>query len=223
MRCTTATVGTPAQAPTRLGHVWTGTDAERWEVVQLELSDDGVQATGTQVGVDPEPYRLDYDLDARTGFITRSLDVRVMAERWSRRLLLRHDGVGGWSWDVQEQGTCELPAPGAAAELAGELTPARDCDLGLSPLTNLLPVRRHRLRQPGTRIDLVVVWVSVPDLALYPYRQRYEHVRSHDQGSTVRFVDLGLTPGFVADLELDADGLVHSYPDLARRASPMAG
>jgi hypothetical protein len=60
MRCTTATVGKPAQAPTRLGLVqrlilWTGTDAERWEVVQLELSDDGVQATGTQVGVDPEP------------------------------------------------------------------------------------------------------------------------------------------------------------------------
>jgi hypothetical protein len=212
--------------PARLGCVqrlivWTGTDAERWEVAQLELSDQGVQAAGTQVAVDPEPYRLDYRLDARTGFVTRSLDLRVTAERWSRRLLLRHDGAGQWSWTVEEQGSSRLPPPGDAPELAGELAVAADCDLGLSPLTNLLPVRRHGLHVRRTSVDLVVAWVSVPDLVLRPYLQRYEHVGSDDRGSTVRFVDLGGEGGF-ADLQLDVDGVVDVYPGLARRAAKAA-
>jgi hypothetical protein len=33
----------------------------------------------------------------------------------------------------------------------------------------------------------------------------------------VRFASLGIDEGFVADLELDRDGLVVSYPQLARR------
>jgi uncharacterized protein len=200
--------------------LWTGTDAERWELAQVEISDTGIQAAGTQAGVDPEPYRLDYELDARSGFTTRSLELRVSAERWWRRLRLRHDGSGGWDWDAEEHGPGEPPTAGAAPELARELTEARDCDLGLSPLTNLLPVRRHGLHRPGSRVDLVVAWVSVPDLALLAYRQRYEHVRSDNGGFTVRYVDLDLSEGFTADLELDTDGLVKNYPGLARRAVP---
>jgi len=49
--------------------------------------------------------------------------------------------------------------------------------------------------------------------------QRYEHVRRTAHGSVVRYVDRGLFDGFEAELELDADGLVVRYPELAMRVA----
>jgi uncharacterized protein len=197
--------------------VWSGLDAERWEVVELSLGDDGLAARGTQVGVEPLPYRLDYVLEAPDNFVTRLMDVRVRGDRWSRRLLLRHDGRGGWSQDVELDGTLELEPAGVGRGSMDELVEARDCDLGLSPLTNIMPVRRNSLTDASKGIDIVVAWISVPDLGLRPYRQRYEFVRRSGHGSIVRFIDLGLSEGFTADLMLDADGVVEVYPGLARR------
>lgn len=74
-------------------------------------------------------------------------------------------------------------------------------------------MRRLRLAEAHDAVDLVTAWVSLPDLRLHAYAQRYEPL-----GATrVRFVDRGLSPGFTAELELDADGLVVLYPELARR------
>jgi hypothetical protein len=102
-----------------------------------------------------------------------------------------------------------------AATLGGAL----DCDLGFSPLTNLMPVRRHGLHEHDGAADFVMAWVSVPDLEVFASAQRYEHVRREGSKAVVRFVDRGRFAGFTADLELDADGLVLTYPDLARRVS----
>ena len=57
----------------------------------------------------------------------------------------------------------------------------------------------------------MMAWVSVPALAVLRSEQRYEPIDAR----TVRFV--GLDSGFTADLELDADGLVVRYPQLAER------
>jgi hypothetical protein len=101
-----------------------------------------------------------------------------------------------------------------AAGLGGAL----DCDLGFSPLTNTMPVLRHGLhRQPG-RVDLVMVWISVPDLGVHAFHQRYENLGGERGGAIVRYasVEEGRET-FTADLELDHDGLVRHYPGLARR------
>ena len=46
------------------------------------------------------------------------------------------------------------------------LDQALDCDLAYCPLTNLMPVLRHRLhREPG-RHDLVMAWVRLPELTV---------------------------------------------------------
>jgi len=44
-------------------------------------------------------------------------------------------------------------------------------------------------------------------------------VRRTAHGSVVRYVDRGLFDGFEAELELDADGLVVRYPELAMRVA----
>ena len=178
--------------------VWQGIGEWRAEAARVDLGPRGLEATGTQIGADPAPYRLDYELEVGSGWITNRLSVQVTSAVGERRLLLEHDARGSWRSDGE-------PAPA----LAGAL----DCDLGLSPLTNVMPVRRHALHEREGVAEILAAWVSVPDLSLHASRQRYEHVRP----GVVRFTDLGVHEGFTAELELDADGLVLLYPDLARR------
>ncbi|MGH8986744.1 MAG: putative glycolipid-binding domain-containing protein [Acidimicrobiia bacterium] len=196
--------------------LWSGTDAWRAEAASLDLTARGVRAIGTQLGGDPLPYRVDYALDASDGFMTRRFDVRAAGTGWSRRVELTHGGDGAWTCAAEHDGDVHLPPPGVDA---GSLEGALDCDLGFSPLTNLMPVRRYGLHEHTGAADFVMAWVSVPDLEVFASAQRYEHVRRRGSTAVVRFVDRGRFAGFTSELELDADGLVVVYPDLARRVS----
>jgi len=82
-------------------------------------------------------------------------------------------------------------------------------DLGFSPLFNSIPVLRDDLHRGGAPRDYVMAWVSVPDLSVERSEQRYEPL----EPGRVRF----RAGTFVADLELDAHGLVRSYEGLAER------
>jgi uncharacterized protein len=193
--------------------LWRGLDEWRAEAACVDLDDRGVRATGTQLGVDPVPYRLDYELDASDGFVTRTLEVEATGGGWTRSMRLERDG-GVWRCVTEEEGEAPLPPAGGEVAALGE---ALDCDLGFSPLTNTMPIRRHALHESPGAEDFVMAWVAVPELGLHASAQRYEHVRRHDDGAVVRFVDRGLFEGFTAELELDSDGLVRVYPGLARR------
>jgi uncharacterized protein len=194
---------------------WEGTDGWRAELAEVELGTGGLLATGVQLGDDPRPYRLDYRLDALDGFRTRRLEIELRSGEAQRSLDLRRD-AGVWSWRRTVDGRPEAPSSPVDSE---PLSEAEDCDLALSPLTNLMPIRRAGLSSGTGALDLVCAWVSVPDLTVRPYRQRYEHVRRESGGSTVRFIDRGPAAGFVADLALDTDGLVLDYPGIARRVA----
>jgi hypothetical protein len=115
----------------------------------------------------------------------------------------------GW---VTRAGQVDLPAPGGGTAALGD---ALDCDLGLSPLSNTMPILRHRLHERPGAADLTMAWVSVPDLTVHRSLQRYEHVRRTPDGAVVRFV----SGNFTAELLVDADGFVVDYPQLARLTS----
>jgi uncharacterized protein len=192
--------------------VWSGVGEWRAEECRLEIASGGVRAQGTQIGVNPVPYRMDYRLDAPANFITSRLEVEVTGLDWSRRLVLTHDGSGAWGIEAGATADPGLPPPGGNPSLvAGAL----DCDLGLCPATNLMPVVRHGLHLGPGEQDFLMAWVSVPDLGVHPSRQRYEHVRMTEAGAVVRYV--GEHRDFVGELEFDEDGVVIFYPDLARR------
>jgi hypothetical protein len=169
---------------------WQGLEEWLAEHSRINLWDVGVAASGVQLGVEPEPYRLDYHLDAPRDWITRRLDVDASGDGWRRSLLLEHDGAGSWT---------------------PELDGALDCDVAFSPLTNVMPIRRHGLHETAGSHDFAMAWVSVPDLAVHRSPQRYEHLRP----GVVRYI--ALDGDFTADLELDAEGLVVRYPRLAER------
>jgi uncharacterized protein len=95
------------------------------------------------------------------------------------------------------------------------LTGALDCDLGLSPVTNMMPVLRHGLLGGGGPIEFTVAWVAVPALAVRGDGQRYRHLRSADDHHVIRYE---ATDGsFAADITVDAEAVVIDYPGIARR------
>ena len=92
---------------------------------------------------------------------------------------------------------------------------ALDCDLGLSPLTNSMPVLRHRLHEGGGPIDFVMAWVSVPDLSMHAAPQRYTFVRTERSARIVRFESLD--DPFTAEISFNDFGMVIDYPGIAQR------
>jgi uncharacterized protein len=193
--------------------IWTGVEEWLTESAAVELGEGGLRATGTQLRADPLPFRVDYRLDATDGFVTRELDATSVGEGWRRTLALRHDGSGAWRAEVDDEG--EVPG-GRWDGALPDLPEALDIDLEFSPLTNTMPILRHRFHQGGSG-DFLMAFVPGPSLRIEASRQRYEHVRETPAGAVVRFVSLD--SGFTADLELDADGLLAFYPRLARRVA----
>jgi hypothetical protein len=196
--------------------VWTGVEEWLTETAAVELTGDGLRAIGTQLGADPVPFRVDYRLEAPEDFVTRELELTATAEEWRRHLVLRHDGSGGWSAEVEDDG--EVPGGRWEGELP-DLSEARDIDIQNSPLTNTMPIRRHGFQEGGAG-EFLMAFVVTPVLRVRASRQGYEHVRRSDGGAVVRY--LSLDGDFRAELELDEDGLLLVYPRLARRVEPGA-
>jgi uncharacterized protein len=167
--------------------VWRGLEEWLAEAAEIRLEDDRLSARGTQLGAEPRPYRVDYELTTGEGWITERLHVVA----GNRELDLRR-GEGGWTVD---------------GEARPDLASALDCDLQNSPVTNTMPI----LREDGGPADLVMAWVAVPDLEVHVSRQRYEPM---DDGR-VRYVSRD--SDFTAELELDEDRLVVRYPRMAER------
>jgi hypothetical protein len=169
-------------------------------------------ASGVAIGSAPIAYRVDYQLETQDDFITSGLLVTTKGEGWSRNLDLRRSPSGEWSIRTEMDGFLALPEPGGEE---AEISEALDCDLGLSPLTNSMPVLRHGLLRGGGPLEFLMAWVSVPDLAVYASRQQYTFVGKQGDVAIVRY--RSLDSDFVADLSFDSDGLVMDYPGIGRR------
>jgi uncharacterized protein len=170
---------------------WRGLDEWRAEGCRIERDSDGLRAVGVQLG---SSYQLDYGLETGPELYTRRFVVTVKDAEGERGILLeRSEEDGAWT---------------ANGEPLPHVEGALDVDLALSPLTNYMPAARLG-DEPR---DHVMAWVDVPSLDVTRSRQRYEPIGPR----SVRFV--GLDDGFTAELDLDSDGFVLHYPELAARA-----
>ena len=171
--------------------LWRRLDLPGHEVARLVRRDEGWDLAGTAVFAGPEPCRLDYVVRCDRGWHTRSavvtgtigrqpVDVRVEVEarRW------RANGV-------------EQPA----------LSGCVDIDLGFSPSTNLLPIRRLGL-DVGGRAEITAAWLPFPSLAVAPLSQVYER----EGPRSYRYESAG--GAFTRVLEIDDEGLVVRYPGI---------
>ncbi len=180
------------------------------EYAEIAVGGGLLRAAGVAVGARPLPYRLEYDLDCGPDrYLTRRLAVHARGAGWARRVELERSRQGEWSVRAAAEGEPDPPlsAPGGdPASLGGAL----DCDLGECPLTNTMPVLREGLLGGGSA-QVVVAWVSVPDLTVRAARQRYAFLRSDVNGSSVIRYQSGT---FTAEVTFAPDGLVTDYPGL---------
>ena len=130
----------------------------------------------------------------RVDELWRSRRLRVeMTGAHQGTLDLLGDGHGSWTVDGD-------PAPG--------LDGCVDVDLGISPSTNTLPIRR--LDPPFERPAAIhAAWVRFPELTVEADAQSYERIGD----SRWRF----RSGDFEADLDVDDAGLVSRYGELWRR------
>jgi hypothetical protein len=154
------------------------------ELCSLERSDFGFLLTGTAIlAVDGAPYFIEYTVGVDPEWRTRSVDVRCN----ELEIELTADGAGSWS------------VPGFDGCL--------DVDLGFTPATNTLPIRRLGLAV-GEAAELDVTWVRFPELTLERMTQRYERLADDRYHYS--------SPGFDAELHVDEHGLVLDYSGLWR-------
>jgi hypothetical protein len=151
------------------------------------------------------PTRLSYQVSCDLGWRLTKLTISAASAAGSQALTLVAEPGGRWLADGRRR---------------PDLDGCTDVDISLSPLTNTLPIRRLSW-SPGTAHDLDVVYVSAPELSVEPVRQRYTLLsRDTERGEVLYRYESG---SFSADLTVDADGYVISYPGLWRRVESAGG
>ena len=173
--------------------IWRGLDEWRAETTHVRIDGDRLTATGTQFGVVPEPYRVDYTLRTGPRFVTETLELSALLGGALKRLRLVRDHDGAWTADDRA-----LP----------DLEDALDTDLLASPVFNTMPVLRHQMLGGGEPRDLVMAYVTVPDLTVTRSEQRYTPLG----GGRVNY----LSGDFTADIQFDEHGVVLNYPHVAK-------
>ncbi|MGI9092400.1 MAG: putative glycolipid-binding domain-containing protein [Mycobacteriales bacterium] len=194
---------------------WAASDEPRFELAEVLLHLGTLSARGTMLVGGDDPYRVDYRLDTGPRFITKRLMVQASGRTWERSLRLRRDADGEWSIRRTAEAGDDAPLAGA-----DELADALDCDLRFSPLTNTMPMLRHRLTHDfglGPRAVCTAL-VLLPSLAVVRSDQAYEHRRTTPYGAVVSH----LAGGLAADVVVSTDGFVSDYPGVARRVGPPA-
>lgn len=171
------------------------TGAER---CRLDTHDHGWQLSGSVVARhDGRLLDVHYQVELTRDWHTRVVDVTLDRLGEPRTLRLERDADATWTID---------------GDHAPDLDGCTDVDLGVTPSTNTLPIRRLGL-EVGAERDIEVAWVLFPDLRVERGRQTYarlaDDVWRYSSGS------------FTAELTVDPDGLVVGYGnDLWQRVGP---
>ena len=182
--------------------LWAAWEGRGFEHLELRQEPGAVRADSLIIAVADHgrPFRARYVVGCDAGWKVTRARVEVL-EQPARVLDLRVDGRGHWS-DA---------ATGAVPALDGCV----DIDIYPSPFTNTLPIRRLADAALGRPVALDVAWVLLPELTIQPARQEYTLLERGAAGARWRF--RGLDSDFVAELDVDDNGLVLDYPGIARR------
>ena len=163
-------------------------EVETDEHCTLTLRDSGLSLVGTVLGADGGlPVRIEYRVLTDRAGVTTAAHVRDLRGFGTRTVALERAAKGGWTID------------GAAARA---LRGCIDVDLGCSPSTNTLPIRRLRLAV-GASQTIQAAWVRFPELSVVKAAQTYTRLDEF----TYRYA----SGDFEAELSVDDDGLVTAY------------
>ena len=130
-------------------------EVETDEHCALTLRDGGLSLVGTVLGAEGGmPVRIEYRVLADGAGMTTAAHVRDLRGFEQRTMVLERDAKGNWRVD------------GLAVRALKGCT---DVDLGCSPSTNTLPIRRLRLAI-GASQTIRAAWVRFPELTVVKAR-----------------------------------------------------
>ncbi len=170
-----------------------GTGLERFELIRIP---DGWVLRGTILALEKQgPAQADYEIHCDVAWRTRRADVSLRDAAGERTLRLAVEN-GRWYADGNEVET---------------VRGCIDIDLGWSPSTNTLPIRRLGLGVGKKSGTITAAWVRFPELTVEPLPQEYERLAER----RYRYSSRG--GAFTAELEVDEDDLVIDYEGIWRR------
>jgi uncharacterized protein len=178
-----------------LSVLWRWLDRPGHDAARLSFEDGEWHLAGATVFAhEREPWRLDYRVVCDADWRTRSATVRGWAGERAVDIAIDADAAGRWRLNGVE-------CPAAAGCI--------DVDLGFTPSTNLLPIRRLALAVGG-EAPVRSAWLSFPSLTLEPLEQRYRRTAE----TTYAYESRG--GEFSATLRVNEAGLVLDYPPFWR-------
>lgn len=135
---------------------------------------------------------LQYDVVADAGFRTASASVAGFVGTTPIDVRIRSTAAGRWEVDGQDN-----------PRLAGCL----DVDLGFTPATNLLPLRRLAL-EVGQAAEAPAAWLAFPAMQFTVLPQRYKRL------SLTEYDYESPSLGYRATLQVSSIGAIIQYPGL---------
>ncbi|MCA0157213.1 putative glycolipid-binding domain-containing protein [Tsukamurella sp. M9C] len=192
-----ATVITGASWPRIL--TWRSEDGNLLESVRVQLTGDRIKAYGRIIAApsaDGPAFNASYDLVTDDEGVTKRLSVHALTEAGEAQVTIARDGENHWL--VQ----------GAQGSERGFFSGALSVDVLKSAFFNALTIRRFDLQSHPEEIDVPVVYVDLPTLAVKETVINYDGAAD---GITV------ISPISSSKISVDADGFVVDYPGLSRR------
>jgi hypothetical protein len=170
---------------------WRRVDGSGTEECRLSWAEGRPQIEGSVlVAIDGVSWRIEYTVDCDVRWQTHEVIVRATGDGSSRSITLRADRRGHW-W-VDDRGRADLDG-------------CLDVDLSFTPSTNTLPIRRLELPM-NQAADVCAAWVRFPELTVERLAQRYTRIGDG------RYLYESRSGAFQAELLVDEDGVVRSYP-----------
>jgi hypothetical protein len=133
--------------------------------------------------------KVDYEIVCASDGITKSVSIQISGLHDDFLLDMTREGTGLWTVNGRER---------------SDLAECMDVDIGVTPASNSLPIRRLRF-EIGQSRELVAAWLRFPDLRVAPMRQRYTRTGENT------YIYESVASGYRAELMVDEDGIVQTY------------
>jgi hypothetical protein len=174
--------------------LWRRLDVPGHDACGLWVSDNGWCLAGTAMFLfEEQPCHLRYEVDCDSAWRTRAASVSGWLGRTPVQLTLETVPGERWTLNGAEQGE----------EVAGLV----DVDLGFTPATNLIQLRRLAL-DVGHEVEAPVVYLHFPELTLGRLEHRYHRVALDKYDYQAPAFD------YAAILQVSELGFVTQYPGL---------
>ncbi len=194
----------PATEPNRPVRtvLWQRIDSPGSDWCALERKSDGWRLQGIVLAeVATVPVMVHYAVALDPDWSTRAVEIAMRSGDTIKPRELRLTVAPDQHWQIEREPSLDLSMPQDDPMALHGLT---DVDLGITPATNTLPIRRL---EPaiGEAVAVTAAWVRFPELTIEPLPQRYIRLAER----RYRYESAG--GAFVAEIEVDDLGMVTKY------------